>query len=418
MTRFRCIAADCEATCCRDWGVIVDRESYAALEKALATAPDLMAGFEEPPVKRLRVKDPRLNPEVHYAAFRMREDGHCVFFDQDRLCTIVRRFGDGLLGHDCATYPRRLHKVGRDRYELAGLCSCPEVVRLVLLSPDATELEEVTTDLLQPRHHYMHYTLDPELGENLYYRKALEITDTLLELMAVEGAPFRQRMGWALTLGERLDPYLSARGSGLSEERLGETLQQVLNLAADESGGASEAGCDPEERYRPADDLALEVIEKMMALEEPWNPLAGAESSLDVWQAHARSRDFWTRQHGARLEVFFIRFTRQAFFSNKFTQLPRLGFYLREWALRCALLRLWLFSSPGLQARQRRMEQGVDDGAASGALLDREAVRVFHAFSKVTQHALEFLHERREWGFHEEWIAALTSKQAQSLVEF
>ncbi|MBF0589537.1 MAG: flagellin lysine-N-methylase [Magnetococcales bacterium] len=412
MRHFQCIAGDCEDTCCQGWSVIVDRKSHDALQEALAGTPELLSRFDEPPVERLKVKDRRIHPEVHYAAFRMREDGLCVFFDEDRLCTLVRRFGDKLLGHDCATFPRRLHQVGAGRYELMGLCSCPEVVRLLLLSPEAAELDEITTDLLQKRTHFMHLTLSPEVGDNLYFRRVESVTAALMACMAMTVLPFARRMGLLLSLAERLDCCFSARGSGLSEERLDGVLSDLLASAEEEAQGlsAGKAAC--------ADDggavdsaFVLALMEKFMAADAPWAELLERREPEEAWRLHQQSRDFWTASHGARIDHYFTRFTQQALFSNKYTQVPRLGFYIKEWLIRCALLRTLLFAQPGLMAFQQRVLLGEEGGVRGAALLDREVVRVFHRFAKSTQHALEFLHERREWGLHDYWIESLTRHQ-------
>jgi lysine-N-methylase len=53
----------------------------------------------------------------------------------DRLCSIQAKLGEQMLSHTCHTYPRIVHSIGGMR-ETALTFSCPEAVRLVLLTPD------------------------------------------------------------------------------------------------------------------------------------------------------------------------------------------------------------------------------------------------------------------------------------------
>jgi lysine-N-methylase len=65
----------------------------------------------------------------------MNEANQCPLLTADRLCGIQAEFGEGLLSHTCATYPRIVHSAGGVE-EKALTLSCPEAARLVLLTPN------------------------------------------------------------------------------------------------------------------------------------------------------------------------------------------------------------------------------------------------------------------------------------------
>jgi lysine-N-methylase len=69
-----------------------------------------------------------------FAIIRMNEANQCPLLTEERLCGVQAEFGEGLLSHTCATYPRIVHSTGGVE-EKALTLSCPEAARLVLLTP-------------------------------------------------------------------------------------------------------------------------------------------------------------------------------------------------------------------------------------------------------------------------------------------
>lgn len=127
MTRFRCLAADCPDDCCHGWRVLVDREHLDKLRQALP--PEEAAAKLRP----IESNDPQ-----RVALVVLDGQRRCSFLDGG-LCSIQSRFGEDHLPDACATFPRRVGRLG-DGYELQGSLSCPEVARLVLEEPDALDL--------------------------------------------------------------------------------------------------------------------------------------------------------------------------------------------------------------------------------------------------------------------------------------
>lgn len=126
--RFRCIGAACEDTCCQGWNVPID---HAAALKYQA--------LPEGPLRTLIQANLRPAPKSFganaFAIIKMNQENQCPLLTSERLCRIQTEWGEGLLSHACAAYPRIVHRNG-DSVEMALTLSCPEAARLVLLSTD------------------------------------------------------------------------------------------------------------------------------------------------------------------------------------------------------------------------------------------------------------------------------------------
>lgn len=114
---FRCIAAACPDSCCKEWAVQIDEESadrYRALEGALGD--DLRAFLQE---------------EDGDTILALTPDGRCPMWRADGLCRIHAQLGEDWLCHTCREFPRLRHDYG-DFVELGLELSCPEAARLIL----------------------------------------------------------------------------------------------------------------------------------------------------------------------------------------------------------------------------------------------------------------------------------------------
>jgi len=116
---FRCIAAACPDSCCKEWSVAVDPDSatrYRALPGALGD--------------RLRQV---LSDEDGQTLMTI-ENLRCPMWRQDGLCRIQAELGHDALCKTCRDFPRLTHDYGE--FQEWGLeLSCPEAARLILTSP-------------------------------------------------------------------------------------------------------------------------------------------------------------------------------------------------------------------------------------------------------------------------------------------
>lgn len=115
---FRCVAAACPDSCCKEWTVDVDPVSaarYRALDGDLGD--------------RLRA----VLQDTEDGTVMAIENGRCPMWRQDGLCRIQAELGHNALCQTCQNFPRLRHDYG-DFVELGLELSCPEAARLIFSS--------------------------------------------------------------------------------------------------------------------------------------------------------------------------------------------------------------------------------------------------------------------------------------------
>lgn len=136
VSRFRCIGADCEDTCCSGWDISIDQKTFAAYtEPAQAYPPALKKLFKN----KLRVE---VSPsrEKYANTVNAPETNDCPFL-QERLCAIHRDIGEDKLSNTCFNFPRFTRDI-QGSIEQSLTLSCPEAARQALLQADAFDFVE------------------------------------------------------------------------------------------------------------------------------------------------------------------------------------------------------------------------------------------------------------------------------------
>ena len=115
--QFRCVAAACPDSCCKEWDVLVDSvsaEKYLALEGPLGEA-----------IREKLVQDP---DDGWYFAIT---EGRCPMWRADGLCRIQAELDHDALCATCRDFPRLKHDYG-DFQEWGLALSCPEAANMIL----------------------------------------------------------------------------------------------------------------------------------------------------------------------------------------------------------------------------------------------------------------------------------------------
>lgn len=110
---FRCIAAKCPDSCCKEWAVDVDPESAEIYRQLPGELGD------------------RLRSVLTEDNTMTLENGRCPMWRQDGLCQIQAALGHDALCQTCRDFPRIRHDYG-DFAEYGLELSCPEAARLIL----------------------------------------------------------------------------------------------------------------------------------------------------------------------------------------------------------------------------------------------------------------------------------------------
>ena len=124
---FRCIAAKCPDSCCKEWEVEVDAQSAA-----------FYRNLDGPLGDRLRAV---LKDDPDWGTVMTIENGRCPMWRADGLCRIQAELGHDALCKTCRDFPRLCHDYGTFR-ELGLELSCPEAARMILKTPAAPFLVE------------------------------------------------------------------------------------------------------------------------------------------------------------------------------------------------------------------------------------------------------------------------------------
>ena len=135
MKSFKCIGPACEESCCVGWRVDIDHETYKKYQKI---RDDELTLLLDKHVTRNRAAN---HNEENYAKVKLIENSKCPFLNEEMLCKIQLKCGEGYLSNVCTTYPR-IANIVNGVLERSATMSCPEAARLALLVPDGLEFDE------------------------------------------------------------------------------------------------------------------------------------------------------------------------------------------------------------------------------------------------------------------------------------
>lgn len=222
---FHCLAKDCPDTCCKDWEVDVDEDTFYYYR--------VQEGELGRKLNRL------LKEEGEAKYIPLEKDGRCPFLREDKLCEICAALGEEGLSQTCQEYPR--YYMGIGSYEQIDLSlSCMEVGRLLFTGKGPIHYVKAQ-DEEEPWE-----TLTPEDQNRL--AEILQLRDEMLQNLAdrqtakggcrVEILPDESRDAELLERIPRLE-ILDTEGA----ERIGAICRDYAQIAAREK--------DFRERYDP-----------------------------------------------------------------------------------------------------------------------------------------------------------------------
>jgi lysine-N-methylase len=195
-SKFSCIGATCEDTCCSGWNVGIDRDTYHEYQQS---QHKVLA----PLIKVAIVKNvsPSADDMNNFAVMKMKSDGGCHFQQQDKLCAIQHHLGEQSLSDTCRIYPRYFNQFGTQRENALGI-SCPEAARLILLNPLPMQFGTLTPTPQRTSRPFTSYRFplqgdgDPQQIEVLNDFRALIIA--ILQFREISLGARMMLLGWLL----------------------------------------------------------------------------------------------------------------------------------------------------------------------------------------------------------------------------
>lgn len=122
---FKCIASECEDTCCAGWEIVIDEETNDVYQKVEGKFGD-----------KLRSKIVEDDGDNIFVL----NGNNCPFLNKNNLCEIYRELGEKSLCYTCRQYPRYEEEF-LDLKEMGISLSCPEAARIILRNCKTTEFE-------------------------------------------------------------------------------------------------------------------------------------------------------------------------------------------------------------------------------------------------------------------------------------
>lgn len=129
--RFRCIAGDCQHSCCIGWEIDIDEDTleiYRTVEGDIG--------------RRLREHIDRSCDPPH---FILGEQERCPFLNSDNLCDLIIALGEEALCSICDLHPRFRNDFS-DRTEMGLGLSCEAAAKLILTTADPVQLMVLEDD--------------------------------------------------------------------------------------------------------------------------------------------------------------------------------------------------------------------------------------------------------------------------------
>ena len=118
--KFTCTADQCPITCCQEWKISVDDDTYRNW-------------FTIQPPTDVAPQKATLSAYTTYQAearvIRLNEQKKCPFLKENGRCRLVLAYGDAILSETCTTFPREFHTFS-NHVEKTLMPSCPAVIDL------------------------------------------------------------------------------------------------------------------------------------------------------------------------------------------------------------------------------------------------------------------------------------------------
>ncbi|HEX3695098.1 MAG TPA: flagellin lysine-N-methylase [Polyangia bacterium] len=413
MESFSCLAERCEDSCCRDWIIPIDRESFERMRRGMTVTPE---GRER--LVRLVVVGQPSGDTDRMAVLKVNDQGACTMLGTDQRCGIQTEFGEATLPTACSIFPRTALAVA-GRLEVGGDLACPEVSRLVLLTKNGPDLADSRRSLM-PRA-YVGRVVNPDPGDAYAYHLPA-VRDRLFRLLGLPNHPPGARLVFAADFAEAVGsfyyantPEFSGTQNRFSERRLDEEMRTALTAdhqrsLADDFTGLRSTGEGTvamivtllSERQRLPHsarfaDLVRDVMTSIQK-EVPGGPVGIVASPATMWQVYARRREAVNVRAGARSDLIFGNFARHFLLRSPHTDSATLSEHLYRLAIQLAAVRFLTVTHPDLEARLA----APPDAAADEAVLSRVAIHAIQTFSKAIGHHRQYLdtiiHSRRQSG--------------------
>ncbi len=178
---FKCVAAECEDTCCAGWAIMIDEDTLEKYKNMEGT-------FGE-----------RLRASIDWKEGSFCQNNkRCAFLNKDNLCDLHLEAGEHMLCNTCRDYPRHMEEFEGVREGSLSL-SCIEAAKLILGSKEPVQFYRFEDDEEDEEYEDFDYLL---------YTKLADAREKILELLQNREVDIRVRMAMCLQLASNMQNAL------------------------------------------------------------------------------------------------------------------------------------------------------------------------------------------------------------------
>lgn len=201
---FKCSADKCTYTCCRDWGILVDKNTYQRYEEL-----GLTVRYQEH-----FMEDSHGNKKMRLL------NGKCPFLNEQGLCKLVIEYGENILCHTCETFPRQTF-VRKGVLELGLSNACPEVLRYL--------------NSIKPPLSFFEDEVDMNLNDTIISELVIRYRDSAIDILQLQEFPLWARLYILYMYSKRINVKNEIETNYYIEQYttmkyLNETYQQLIKL--------------------------------------------------------------------------------------------------------------------------------------------------------------------------------------------
>ena len=174
---FKCVAAECEDTCCAGWAIMIDEET---LEKY----KNMEGSFGN-----------RLRNSIDWenGSFCQYEK-RCAFLNEDNLCDLHLEAGEHMLCATCRDYPRHMEEFEGVREGSLSL-SCIEAAKLILGCKEPVQFIRFEDDVEDEEYEDFDYLL---------YTKLMDSREKIIQVLQKRDIDIMMRIGLVLELAQKI----------------------------------------------------------------------------------------------------------------------------------------------------------------------------------------------------------------------
>ena len=179
--RFRCVAAECEDTCCAGWTIMIDEESMEKYKNTEGTFGN-----------RLRNSIDWENGSFYQYEKR------CAFLNEDNLCDMHLEAGEHMLCKTCRDYPRHMEEYEGLREGSLSL-SCIEAAKIILGCKEPVQFLHFQDEIEDEEY---------EDFDFLLYTKLMDAREKMIAVLQKRDIDIMVRMGLCLALAQKMQDAL------------------------------------------------------------------------------------------------------------------------------------------------------------------------------------------------------------------